>query len=78
MGLREIRELEKIGLNKLARITDMSPSYISQLERGMKVNPSKDTMEKISKALNRSVQEVFFEKDDLDLDQNESIKYMLG
>jgi transcriptional regulator with XRE-family HTH domain len=58
--LRKIREKKKIGLNELARTIGVSPSYLSQLERGIKSNPSKETMEKIAAALKKPVQEVFF------------------
>jgi len=62
MGLREIREEEGLGLNELARLIDMSPSYLSQLERRGKSNPSKVMMEKIAAALKRPVEEVFFKE----------------
>lgn len=60
MELRNIRIKKKIGLNKFARDIGVSPSYLSQLERGLKSNPSKETMEKIATALKKPVQEIFF------------------
>lgn len=63
MNLRKIREQEKIGLNELARTVGISPSYLSQLERGSKSNPSREMMEKIAAALKKPVQEIFFKKE---------------
>lgn len=60
MKLRNTRERKRIGLNELARRVNMSPSYLSGLERGIKTNPSKETMTKIAAALNKPVQELFF------------------
>jgi len=61
LKLRDIRIEKKMGLNELARLVNISPSYISELERGLKTNPSKETMRKIAEALEKPVYEVFFE-----------------
>lgn len=45
----------------LSEITGISATYISNLENGHKDNPSLDCMKTIAKALNSSVQELFFE-----------------
>jgi transcriptional regulator with XRE-family HTH domain len=60
MNIRKVRLEKGIGLNELARQIEIEPSYLSQLERGEKKNPSKNIMEKISNALDKSVQELFF------------------
>ncbi len=57
--IKEIREEEKISQEKLAELTGLTNSYICHLERGTRKNPTYNTMEKISKALNREVKEVF-------------------
>lgn len=49
-----------MGLNEFAKKVSIAPPYLSQLERGVKTNPSKEVMERISNALEKTVQEVFF------------------
>lgn len=51
-----------LGLStyKIASKTGLAASYISNLEHNKRVNPSRETMEKISKALGKSIVEVFF------------------
>lgn len=51
-NLRRIRFAMGLGINELGRKTGLSPSYLSALERDIKTNPSKETMEKISEVLN--------------------------
>lgn len=58
-SIKEIREQEEISQERLAELTGLSNSYICHLEKGNRKNPTYKTMEKISKALNRDVKEVF-------------------
>jgi transcriptional regulator with XRE-family HTH domain len=60
MNLRAIREEKGLGLVEFASIVGLSPAYISELERGISHNPTKEIMEKIAHALDRTVPEVFF------------------
>lgn len=60
MALRNIRKECKIGLNELAKIVNVSSAYLSELERGIRTNPSKEIMDKIAKALGKTVTEVFY------------------
>lgn len=39
-----------LSVYDLAKITGLSPTYISNLENEQKTNPSKETMEKIAEA----------------------------
>ncbi|MEY8416710.1 helix-turn-helix transcriptional regulator [Tissierella praeacuta] len=52
----------KIGksIYDMANETKLTPGYISNLERGERNNPSKETMEAIAKALGKTVVEVFY------------------
>lgn len=61
MKVREVREKKNIGLNELARETEINATYLSQLERGKKVNPSREIMQKISDALGVPIPQLFFE-----------------
>ena len=58
--IKEFRKKKKLSIYKLAESTGLTASYISNLENGHKTNPTKNVMEKISKALNLSVTEIFF------------------
>jgi transcriptional regulator with XRE-family HTH domain len=60
--IKVIRKKLGVSVYDVAKWTRLSPGYISNLENGNRCNPSKETMEKISKALESTVQEVFFEK----------------
>lgn len=49
--IRSVRKSKGFKLGDLAEITDLSSSYISQLERGL-IEPSLTSLRKISNALN--------------------------
>ncbi len=50
--LRIVREDREYSVNALARLADISASYISDLENGKKANPSIKELVKICKSLN--------------------------
>lgn len=57
--IREIREEKEMTLLELSRLSGVSVGYLCHLEKGSRNNPSLGVMEKISKALNKSIAEVF-------------------
>lgn len=59
-GIKKYRMDEGLTIRKLAQKADISIGYLSDLENGKTSNPSKETMEKISSALDRTVPEVFY------------------
>lgn len=59
-NLKEIRTNKEVSLGDLSRLTGLTPSYINNLENGYRVNPTKDTMDKIANALETSVPEIFY------------------
>ncbi len=59
--LKAIRNQKGITLEKLAELTDISVGYLCHLENGTRKNPSIDVMEKIAKALNTTIFEIFFQ-----------------
>lgn len=63
MNENRIKE-ERLRIGKsiydIANETNLTPGYISNLERGERNNPSKETMEAIAKALGKTVVEVFY------------------
>ncbi|MCR1933562.1 helix-turn-helix transcriptional regulator [Clostridium tepidum] len=61
--IKKFREIKKFSIYKIAEVTKLTPSYISNLENGHKINPTKDTMEKIATALGQTVPEIFYSED---------------
>lgn len=59
-NLKHYRIESGYTLSELSKITNLSAGYICHLENGGRVNPSHNTMLKISKALNKSVNDIFF------------------
>ena len=57
--IRELREQQGISQHELAKMSGLSVAYICLLENNLRNNPSYKTLVKISKALNRNVDEVF-------------------
>ena len=58
--VKKVREEKGITLVKLSGMSGVSVGYLCHLEKGSRKNPSIETMEKISKALNKSITEIFF------------------
>lgn len=60
--IKEIRKLKNLSLRELAKKAKVSASYISELENDSenKKNPTKEMMEKIAEALEKTVPEVFY------------------
>lgn len=60
--IKYFRELRKLTVRELSEKAKVATGYISALENDSsgKQNPTKDTMNKISEALDCTVAEVFF------------------
>ena len=58
--IKKIREEKGLTLAKLSNLSGISIGYLCHLEKGSRNNPSIDVMEKISKALNKTITEIFF------------------
>lgn len=58
--LKEYREKEGLTQEELASKSSVSRNTISSIETEINTNVTYDTMEKISKALNRKVSTIFF------------------
>lgn len=58
--IKRIREEKGITLLKLSDLSGVSVGYLCHLERGSRSNPSIGVMEKISKALDKTIAEIFF------------------
>ncbi len=58
---RKVKQLrEKLGLSqeKLARLADVSNNTVINIEAGKQDNPTIDTLKKVAKALNVSVEDL--------------------
>lgn len=67
--IAEIRKIKGITLSKLAKDAGISKGYLSNIENGIKENPSTELLEKIARALDVNVSELFENenpKDELD------------
>ena len=58
--IREYRKKCAMTLQQLSDKIGISPGYLCHLERGTRKNPSIRTMEKISKALEKDITDIFF------------------
>ena len=58
--IKKIREEKGLTLAKLSNLSGISIGYLCHLEKGSRNNPSIGVMEKISKALNKTITEIFF------------------
>ena len=63
--IAEIRHKRGISLSKLSRESGVSKGYLSELENGIKENPNIEILDKIAKALDISVSDLF-EQDPID------------
>lgn len=63
--IAEIRNSRGISLSKLSRESGVSKGYLSELENGIKENPNIEILDKIAKALDISVSDLF-EQDPID------------
>lgn len=58
--IKKIRKEKGLTLLELSNLSGISVGYLCHLERGTRNNPSIYVMEKISKALEKSITEIFF------------------
>ena len=56
--LRFLRKENHLTLKELSQLADLSVPYLSDMERGV-VNPSVDTLQKVAKAYDITVKELF-------------------
>lgn len=59
-NLRETREEAEMSQEELAKNADVSRTIISELENGKTEVTTNKTLEKIAKALNKKVPDIFF------------------
>lgn len=63
-SIRKYRKEKGLKLEEMSIKIGISTGYLCHLERGTRKNPSREVMERISKALQKSIAEVFFDESD--------------
>jgi XRE family transcriptional regulator of biofilm formation len=63
-NIKKLREQKGLSINALANICNISPGYLSDLEKNNKQNPSTSMLEKISSVLGVSAQTLLKENMD--------------
>lgn len=58
--VRSVRQQKGMTLLHLSELSGISVGYLCHLEKGSRNNPSLEVMEKIAKALDKKVSEIFF------------------
>lgn len=58
--LKTIRKEKGITLEELSELCGISAGYLCHLENGSRTHPSIEVMEKVAKALNKTIFEIFF------------------
>lgn len=57
-NIRKLREAKRLSQEKLARMADVANNTIIKIEAGKNQNPTLDTLKKIAKALEISVDDL--------------------
>jgi len=57
-NLKKLREKQGLSQDRLAKLADVANNMIIKIEQGENINPTLDTLRKIAKALDVSVDEL--------------------
>ncbi|MBO0958277.1 helix-turn-helix domain-containing protein [Neobacillus sp. MM2021_6] len=61
--IKQLRQKKSYSITELARLADVSKSYLSQIERGLQSNPSMQFLKKISIPLDTSLDYLLLDGD---------------
>lgn len=61
-SIKKYRKELGMNLEEMSKKIGISTGYLCHLEKGTRKNPSREVMEKISYALEKSIPEIFFEE----------------
>ena len=73
-AIKNIRLQKKISISKLSNITNISRTYIRELENNKRLNVSLAVLYKIASALNVNIKDLFFTELDIDTLKQEMYK----
>lgn len=76
-NIKKIRLNKNIGLNKTANLAGISGSYLSNIEKGLKENPSMEVLHKIANVLDVPVNAFFDEDFSIKTIQNSEIETII-
>lgn len=75
-NIKRIREKKNISIRKLSHMTDISRTYLSNLENNKRVNPTLSALYSIATALNVDVKDLFYSDIELSKLKKEMYKRM--
>lgn len=64
--IKGIRKKKGISIRELSKKTNISRSYLSELENNKKINPTLQSLLKIASALNVNVKDLFYTRLDIE------------
>lgn len=65
-NIKKIRESKNISIRKLASLTNMSKTYLNDLENNKRVNPTIRILSDIAEALEVNIKDLFYTELDID------------
>lgn len=65
-NIRKIRENRNISIRKLALLTNISKTYLNDLENSKRANPTLDVLFKISNVLEVNIKDLFYTTFDIE------------
>ena len=65
-NIKNIRLQKKISISKLSKITNISRTYIRDLENNKKLNPTLTILYSIANALDVNIKDLFYSKIDIE------------
>ena len=75
-NIKRIREKKNISIRKLSHMTDISRTYLSNLENNKRVNPTLSALYSIATALNVDIKDLFYSDIELSKLKKEMYKRM--
>lgn len=66
--IKQLRQEKKLSISELAERAGVAKSYLSSIERNLQSNPSIQFIEKISEALDVSVNDILYDGTDMDIE----------
>jgi len=57
-NLKKLREQKRLSQDRLAKLADIANNTIIKIEQGENINPTLDTLKKLSKALDVSIEKL--------------------
>lgn len=73
-NIKKIRESKNISIRKLASLTNMSKTYLNDLENNKRTNPTLKVLLDIANILEVNVKDLFYTKCDIDYLKEEMYK----